>query len=186
MLKRDLEIIDLDVQDAFLVKPKHFIDERGEFFKFYTRDLLKTRNVVPSFAEEYFSISKKGTIRGMHYQTDPFSQAKFVSCLKGKVLDVIIDMRQSSRTFGKWISVELSGDNIEMLYVPRGFAHGFLSLTENSEVFYKADNDFAPNSERGVLWNDPALNIAWPKMDNYIVSEKDKTWPSFKNAEKLK
>lgn len=186
MLKQEMELVKLPLKDAFVVKPKHFVDERGDFFKFYTSDFLKSVGFRFNIAEEFLSISKKGILRGLHYQSDPFSQAKLVTCTRGAILDVIVDMRQSSPTFGKWTAIELTEQNRNTLYVPRGFAHGFLSLEENSEVFYKGDNDYSVPHECGVKWNDSFLNIKWPQMDNYIVSSKDESWPNFQDAKKFK
>jgi len=177
-------IENLPLGGAFIIKPKEFYDERGTFIKIYDRAILKTKGVEPVFPEDYLSISKKGVVRGMHYQLEPYAQAKLVRVVTGSSFDVIVDMRRSSPTFGKWISVTLSDENRLALFVPRGFAHGFLSLKDDTQVSYKADNDYEPAHERGVLWNDKALGIEWPKM-NYIISSKDKSWPSFEQADKF-
>lgn len=181
----DLEIADLPLGGAFTIRPKEFYDERGAFFKIYNRAVLASRNVEPLFPEDYVSISRKGAIRGLHYQLDPFSQAKLVRCIKGEVYDVIVDMRKSSRTFGQWRGVALSEENKLSLYVPRGFAHGFLAMKDESIVAYKADNDYSTAHERILLWNDRKLNIPWPKPAPYILSKKDAAGTPFDHADKF-
>jgi dTDP-4-dehydrorhamnose 3,5-epimerase len=185
MIRRELETEDLPLKGAFVIKPKIFEDERGVFIKIYDRAILNTRGVEPVFPEDYISISKKGVIRGLHYQLDPHSQAKLVRVVKGSVLDVLVDLRKSSPTFGKWASVTLSEENGLAAYVPRGFAHGYLALEDGTAVTYKVDNDYAQAHERGIRWDDPKLGIRWPKMESYIVSQKDKAWPTFESVEKF-
>lgn len=185
MIKQELEIVDMELKDAFIIRPKEFYDERGTFLKLYNREILKSRNVEPFFAEDYISISKKGVIRGLHYQLDPFAQAKLVRCVRGEVFDVLVDLRKNSSTFGKWKSVILSEENRLSVYVPRGFAHGFLSLVEDSIVSYKADNDYSTAHERTLLWNDKTLGINWPKLDQYLLSKKDEVGMPFNVADKF-
>ncbi|NYZ74263.1 dTDP-4-dehydrorhamnose 3,5-epimerase [Candidatus Micrarchaeota archaeon] len=185
MTAQDLEVKDLPLEGAFIIKPKEFYDERGAFFKLYNREILKSRNVEPFFAEDYISISKKGVIRGLHYQVDPFAQAKLVRCNRGEVFDVLVDLRKSSRTFGKWTSLVLSEENKLSVYVPRGFAHGFLSMVDESVVSYKADNDYSTPHERTLIWNDRTLNINWPKTEKYLLSKKDQAGASFAQADKF-
>ncbi len=185
MATHELQIEDLPLRGAFIIKPKEFYDERGAFFKVHDREILKSRNVEPLFPEDYFSISKKGVIRGLHYQMDPFSQAKLVRCVKGEVFDVFVDMRKSSMTFGRHTSVILSEKNNLCVYIPRGFAHGVLSLSEDSVVSYKADNDYSQAHERTLLWNDKKLDIEWPSMSNYILSKKDQAGSIFDTADKF-
>ena len=135
-----------------------------------------------TFVEEYLSVSKKGVLRGLHYQTGAHSQAKLVRCVRGEVLDAIVDLRKSSPTFGKAATALLSENNMLSLYAPRGFAHGFLALTEGASVLYKADNDYAPAHEKGIMWDDPAISISWP-IKNPILSDKDKKWSALKDAQ---
>jgi dTDP-4-dehydrorhamnose 3,5-epimerase len=184
MIRSELGIKDLGVDGAFVISPKVFEDERGSFIKIYDRDLLGRRGVEPVFPEDYYSISKKGVIRGLHYQLDPHAQAKLVRVVKGSVIDVLVDLRKSSRTYGKWDSVVLSEENKLAVYIPRGCAHGFMALEDGSAVSYKADNDYAPGHERGIRWNDPELKIEWPEME-HIVSAKDAKWPVFAEADKF-
>ena len=122
---------------------------------------------------------KKGALRGMHYQVLPHEEVKLVRCTKGAVFDVIIDLRTDSSTSKHWIGIELAADNYKLLYVPEGFAHGYQSLMDNTEVFYQVSQFYSPESERGVRWNDPAFAIEWPVTDNLIISEKDRSWPDF-------
>jgi len=185
MISRELEINTLPIKGSFLIAPKEFRDERGTFLKLYDRNGLKSRNVEPLFVEGYLSISSKGVIRGLHYQLRPWSQSKFVRCVSGAVYDVMVDICRSSNTFGKWHSVLLSADNRQGVYVPNTCAHGFLALDSNSVVSYMTDNDYAPQHERGIIWNDTSLAIPWPQMDRYIVSKKDSAWPTFDEAEKF-
>ncbi len=185
MLKRELEILDLPLTDAFIIKPKEFTDDRGTFYKLFNRELLGQRNVSSFFVEDYISVTKKGTIRALHYQLDPYSQAKLITCIAGEVFDVIVDLRKASKTFGKWTSVNLSSENMNSLYVPRGFAHGFIALADDSALLYQVDNDYSVPHERGIVWNDPILNIKWPQIGECVVSEKDSKWPSFEKADKF-
>ncbi len=184
MIRRELEIADLELKDSFIIRPKEFYDERGAFIKIYDRALLKTRNIEPLFPEDYLSISKKGVIRGLHYQLDPHAQAKLVRVVKGKIIDVLVDLRKSSPTFGKWAAVEVSVENKISVYVPRGFAHGFIAMEDDTYVSYKVDNDYAPAHERGIVFDDPQIGIRWPRMD-YILSQKDRSWPGFGKADKF-
>ena len=177
-----MEVKDLELDGAKLINVVRFEDKRGVFNKFFFKELKEVLGF--DVVESYASISKKYVLRGLHFQKPPFSQAKLVYCSIGKILDVIVDMRNSSPTFGKWISVELSDQDNNVLFVPRGFAHGFVSLTDNSLVNYLADNEYNKQSEGGVIWNDSYLNIKWP-VSNPIVSDKDKLLPSFKEAFKF-
>ena len=185
MVTRELEILNLPIKGSFVITPKEFRDERGVFLKLYDRDLLKSLNIEPLFVEEYLSISSKGTVRGLHYQLRPWNQSKLVRCVSGAVYDAIVDICRSSETFGVYHSLILSAENKQSIYVPNTCAHGFLALESNSAVSYKADNDYSPQHERGIMWNDKSLGIQWPHMDEYVVSKKDKSWPTFKDAEKF-
>ncbi len=176
---------ELPLRDAFLLQPKRFKDNRGDFFKLFTEGALLGAGITRPFKEEYISISRKGVLRGLHYQSGEQSQAKLICCLSGKVFDVIVDLRQSSPTFGKWFGMVLSGDSPQCLFVPRGFAHGFLSLSANSAVLYKADNSYAPEKECGIRYDDPELGIKWPIAAKPTLSEKDLAWPGFGACQKF-
>lgn len=177
---------DIGIGGAFLVRPSESPDRRGGFFKNLTEELLASRGVEPRFAEEFFTVSKRGVIRGLHYQRGGMSQAKFIWCYRGEIFDVIVDLRRGSPTFGKWVGTVLSEKNNLILYVPRGFAHGFLALSDEARVLYKADNPYSPKDERGIIYNDNAIGIKWPKVDGeYILSEKDRQWGGFEKCEKF-
>ncbi len=182
MIVRKLEGENLPLKDAFVLKPQEFRDERGTFYKLYTEAVLKEFGMEPYFPEEYLTVSKKGVLRGLHYQSGKYAQGKLVRCLNGEIYDVILDLRKGSPTFGKWTGIVLSARNMLSLFVPRGFAHGFVSLTEDAALLYRVDNGYSPDNERGVLWNDPQLGINW-NVTNPTLSEKDKKWPLFKDAD---
>ncbi len=182
MIIRELEGEKLLLKDAFIIKPQEFRDERGAFYKFYTEAMLKGFGMKPYFPEEYLAVSKKGVLRGLHYQSGQHAQGKLVRCTQGEIYDVILDLRKSSPTFGKWTGLVLSAQNMLNLFVPRGFAHGFVALTEGATMLYRVDNGYSPGNERGILWNDPQLKIKWGVAEP-TVSEKDKKWPLFKDAE---
>lgn len=170
-------IIKTELEDCYIIEEHRFGDNRG-YFTSVTDKQLKALD-FKQFKQKSESLSAKGTIRGLHYQKDPYCQAKVVSCTNGAVLDVVVDMRKDSSTYGKYTAVELTKENGRMLYVPRGFAHGFLALTDNATFNYMVDNEYAPKYEDGVLWNDPVINIPWDEfLEKYgiekpILSEKD-------------
>lgn len=170
---------ELEVPGVILVTPKVFGDGRGFFMETYKKEEFEKAGIRGEFVQDNHSKSTKGVLRGLHFQKEPYSQAKLVRCLKGELLDVAVDLRDGSPTYGKHVSVVLSEKNRQIIYVPRGFAHGFLVLSKEAEFVYKADNRYSPESEGGVMWNDPDLNIKWP-IKNPVLSEKDKKWPGFK------
>ncbi len=154
-------------------------DERGFFMRAYDSHTFKKYRIDRDWLHENQSRSiKKGIIRGLHFQFPPYSETKLVRCIRGAILDVFVDLRKGSQTFGKWDSIELSEENKKMIYIPRGFAHGFCTLTDVSEVLYKVDNYYKPEAEGGIIWNDPRLNIDWP-VDSPLLSKKDTHLPSF-------
>lgn len=157
--------------------PNVFHDSRGWFFEFYKETTLKQFGIQMKFPQENMSFSQKGVIRGLHFQRPPYAQAKLATVISGKVLDVVVDLRKTSKTFGEVYVCELDSIKKNMLLVPEGFAHGFAAL-EDTIFFYKCSNVFHKESESGVLWNDPHLNIQWP-VDEPIVSDKDKLLPTF-------
>lgn len=179
-----MEIIDTNLLDCYILKPSVFEDERGYFKAIIVSELQKLgfKNLV-QISE---SKSNKGTIRGLHFQKNPYSQSKVVRCTSGKVLDVVVDLRSNSSTYLKWTSVLLTPENHTMLYVPRGFAHGFVALEDDTKFEYYIDNVYNKESEAGIIWNDPDINIDW-KFDEYgienpIFSEKDKHHPTVKES----
>ena len=168
-----------------IIKPKFFKDERGYFFESFNQKIFKNKiSHKLSFCQENESFSKRGVIRGLHYQLPPFAQSKLVRVVHGKVLDVVVDIRKVSPSFGKCFSKELSAENRIQLFIPKGFAHGYITLSDFSIFSYKVDNYYNEKSERGILYNDSLLNIDWKlNKEEFILSEKDQNNPIFSKAE---
>tara|TARA_B100001250_G_C19606462_1_gene702967 strand:- start:109 stop:666 length:558 start_codon:yes stop_codon:yes gene_type:complete len=168
-----------------IIKPKFFKDERGYFFESFNQKIFKNKiSHKLSFCQENESFSKRGVIRGLHYQLPPFAQSKLVRVVHGKVLDVVVDIRKGSPSFGKCYSKELSAENRIQLFIPKGFAHGYITLSDFSIFSYKVDNYYDEKSERGILYNDSSLKIDWKlNKEEFILSEKDKNNPIFSKAE---
>ena len=180
-----MEIIETGIKDLLIIKPRVFKDNRGYFFESFNIKEFEKKGLSYNFVQDNQSYSKYGVIRGLHYQLNPYAQAKLVRVIKGKVLDVVVDLRKNSSTYGKTFSIELSDENFLQLLVPRGFAHGFSVLSEEVIFFYKCDNFYNKDAERGIIYNDATLNIDWKiPEDKRIVSEKDLNLASFENAEK--
>lgn len=180
-----MEIYKTDIEGLIVVQPKVYKDNRGCFFEPYNKSKFEANNLIYNFVQDNQSESTYGVIRGLHYQIAPFAQAKFVRVLFGKVLDVVVDLRKNSETFGKSFSIELSDENKTQLLIPRGFAHGFSVLSEKVVFFYKCDNFYNKTCERGFMYNDPKINIDWKiPVEKQIVSEKDLANPNFDDAEK--
>lgn len=175
------------IPDVVICEPKIFGDDRGYFMETFRNDILEEfLGYKVNFCQDNESKSKLGVLRGLHYQMPPFTQTKLVRVLEGKVLDVAVDIREDSPYFGKHIAVELTAENKKQLFVPRGFAHGFVVLSETATFAYKCDNFYAPEYDRGVLFNDKALNIDWKiPFEEMILSEKDKNQPLLVQAEKF-
>jgi len=168
------------LKGAFVIEPEKHRDERGFFARAWCQKEFKVHGLNPNIVQANIAFSlQKGILRGMHYQIGPYQEAKLVRCIRGAVFDVIIDLRANSITYCEWIGVELNSENQTMLYVPEGFAHGYQTLENNSEVFYLVSQFYAPDAERGVRWDDPLFGIEWPKTSNLVVSEKDKNWPDY-------
>ena len=176
-----MEFVETSLKGAYLIKPKVFRDERGFFLEFWNEKIFAENGIDVKFVQDNHSLSaKNGTLRGLHFQLPPNAQAKLVRVMRGKVYDVIVDLRKDSETFGKWEGFELSGNNFQMIFIPRGFAHAFLTLEDNTEFMYKVDNFYAPESDSGIIWNDPDLAIDWPVKEP-ILSKKDGKLQNFKN-----
>ena len=170
-----------DIPDVVLVEPGVFQDKRGFFFESYRRDLFLKHGIRADFVQDNHSLSKKGALRGLHTQIAPKEQAKLVRVVRGEVFDVVVDIRPGSKSFGRHVSQVLSAANKKMLFVPAGFAHGYLTLSDEAEFLYKVSELYSPAHERGLRWDDAALGIEWPKLDApYLLSEKDKTFPGLK------
>ena len=173
-----------EIEGVFVIEPKVFNDARGYFMEAWKQAEFNEHVGKVDFIQDNESKSSFGVLRGLHFQKGAAAQAKLVRVIKGKVLDVAVDIRKSSPTFGKHVMVELSEENKRQFFIPRGFAHGFLVLSEEAIFTYKVDNPYAPQSEAGIRWNDPALAIQWPIDPQKVqTSEKDLKQPSFKDAE---
>ena len=170
------------LEGVVIIEPDVFGDNRGFFMESWSKRSFEEAGLYYDFVQDNHSSSTvKGTLRGIHFQRGEWSQAKLVRCVKGAVLDVAVDLRPGSPTYKKWVAVELSEENKRMVMIPRGFGHGFVTLTDNVEFLYKADNPYAPESEGGIRWNDPELNIDWG-LQNPVLSDKDKVNPFLKDA----
>lgn len=179
-----MEYIKTEIDGVYIIEPKVFCDARGYFMEAWKQAEFNEHIGKVDFIQDNESKSSYGVLRGLHYQKGDLSQAKLVRVIKGKVLDVAVDIRKSSPTFGKHVMVELSEDNKRQFFIPRGFAHGFLVLSEEAIFTYKVDNPYAPQAETGIRWNDPDLAIEWPiDFSEVQTSEKDLKQPFFKNAE---
>jgi len=165
------------IEGLMVIEPSVFFDDRGFFMETYSKKLFAENGINVEFVQDNHSQSTKGVLRGLHFQKPPFSQDKLIRCTRGEVLDVAVDLRKNSPTFGQYESVILSEENKKQFFIPQGFAHGFLVLSDIADFQYKCSNFYNKESEGGLLWNDPEIGIDWPKMD-YILSEKDKLWPS--------
>lgn len=176
------------IKDVILVKPKVFGDSRGFFMESYKKSDFFANGIDVEFNQDNHSKSTKGVLRGLHYQANPYGQAKLVRCSKGRIYDVAVDIRPESKTFGQYVKVELSEENKHMLYIPIGFAHGFVALTDEVELLYKASGEYAPKADRGIIWNDKDINIDWEIDFEPLLSEKDKIQPSLSeiNLEELR
>jgi len=179
-----MRVIETELKDALIIEPKVFGDSRGYFFESWNKQALLEAGLACDFIQDNESRSHYGVLRGLHFQAAPYTQAKLVRVIIGTVLDVIVDIRRGSPTFGKHIGVELSGENKRQLFVPRGFAHGFVVLSDDVLFAYKCDNSYMPSHERGIAFNDPALGIDWRvPADRLLLSEKDRRNPLFADAE---
>jgi dTDP-4-dehydrorhamnose 3,5-epimerase len=182
-----MNFIPTKLEGCFVIEPKIFNDERGYFLESYNEKTFQNGIGQPvQFVQDNQSYSSKGVLRGLHYQTGEHAQAKLVRVLQGEVLDVVVDIRPNSKTYGETFSVVLSGENQKQFYIPRGFAHGFLVLSETATFFYKCDNFYNKESEGGIIYNDKSLNIDWQfSNDELLISEKDAILPTIENAKKI-
>jgi dTDP-4-dehydrorhamnose 3,5-epimerase len=167
-----------EIDGVVLIQPEVFEDRRGFFMETYKESAFAAAGLTEPFIQENQSRSKEGTLRGLHYQIEPKAQGKLVRVISGEIYDVAVDIRQASATYGKWVAYTLSAENRSLLYIPPGCAHGFCVVSSDAEVIYKMTNEYAPDYERGIPWNDRSLNISWPIKDP-IISDRDGKWPSF-------
>ena len=179
-----MKFIETKISDVIIIEPTVFGDTRGYFLESYNKKKFEEVIGITSFIQDNESKSSKGVLRGLHFQKPPFEQAKLVRCIEGEVLDVAVDIRKKSKTYGKYVSVILSGENKRQLFVPRGFAHGFSVLSETAIFAYKVDNTYAPEYDAGIKYDDKKLNIDWVINEEEIqLSEKDKNLPFFKDLD---
>ena len=178
-----MEVLETPIKDVYEIYPKVFNDERGYFLETYRRDVFERHGLNTEWQQDNQSFSMAGILRGLHFQTGAYAQAKLARVIKGKVLDVCVDLRKDSPTFGKHHAVILDSIRHNMLYIPKGFAHGFAVL-EDAVFSYKCSDLYHRESESGIIWNDPELNINW-QVDNPILSDKDKTWPTIEKFKEI-
>lgn len=179
-----MEVIKTAIEGVFIIEPRLFKDDRGYFFESFSQREFNEKVRKVNFVQDNESKSSYGVLRGLHFQKPPYAQSKLVRVIKGAVLDVAVDIRKGSPTFGKYVSVELTEDNHRQFFIPRGFAHGFLVKSEEAVFTYKVDNIYAPQAEASIIYNDPALGIDWPIADSQLVmSEKDRQAGNFRAAE---
>ena len=181
-----MNIQQTDIAGVLVIEPKKFGDERGFFSETYRKEALAEVGFSGDFIQDNHAVSSQiFTVRGLHFQTEPFAQDKLLRVTRGAILDVAVDLRETSPTFGQHVAVELSARNWRQLLVPKGFAHGYQTLTEECEVLYKVTRYFAPQAEGGLLWNDPALGIAWTEADpaKVVVNNRDAAWPTLANLQ---
>lgn len=174
-----MNVIKTEISDVLIFEPKTFGDERGFFMESFNQKIFEEavgRKV--EFVQDNHSKSSKGVLRGLHFQLEPYAQGKLVRCVSGEVFDVAVDIRKGSSTFGRWVGINLSAENKRQLWIPQGFAHGFMTLTDNTEFLYKTTSYYHPESEASILWSDPQIDIHWPMENNVKLSLKDKNAPS--------
>jgi len=172
----------LSIPEVILVESKAFTDDRGFFLEIFKESVFASNGIDTRFVQDNFSHSIKGILRGLHYQKNPKAQAKLVTTLSGEIFDIAVDIRKGSPTYGKWVGVTLSENNHKLLYIPEGFAHGFCVLSKEADVLYKVNQEYSPEHEKGIIWNDYEINITWP-IDKPILLEKDLQMPVLKNAD---
>jgi len=172
----------LAIPEVILVRPRVFPDDRGFFLEMYKWSDFSANGIDLPFVQDNHSGSERGVLRGLHYQLPPFAQGKLVRCLRGEILDVAVDIRKRSPTFGRWVASRLTEENRNMLYIPPGFAHGYYSVSDEVEVLYKVTAEYAPECARGILWNDPDLSVEWPSAE-VRLSRQDRVHPRLADAE---
>ena len=180
-----MDIQETKLKGVYLITPQIFGDERGWFMESWSRRKFEAAGIQVEFVQDNQSFSaKKGTLRGLHYQLNPMCQAKLLRCTRGEIYDVVVDIRRGSPQYAQWMGVRISAENKKQLFVPRGFAHGFITLADDTEVQYKADNYYAPECDGNIRWNDPAIGIEWG-MEPTVLSEKDRRAPLLSERSEL-
>jgi len=178
-----MKVINTAIEGIYIIEPQVFEDPRGWFMETYSKEKLAKQGIDIDFIQDNHSFSaNRGTIRGLHFQINPKAQAKLVRCTRGRILDVAVDIRKGSPTYKKWVSVELSEENKKQLFIPKGFAHGFATLTDNVEIQYKVDEYYSPENDRSIRFDDPEINVDWG-IENPILSEKDMNAPLLKDSD---
>ncbi|RZD43346.1 MAG: dTDP-4-dehydrorhamnose 3,5-epimerase [Thaumarchaeota archaeon] len=168
-----MKFFETNLKGSYIIELEKLEDERGFFTRIWDEEIFQNKELNSKLVQISFSFNKKkGTLRGMHFQEKPFEETKIVRCVKGKIFDVIIDLRSNSKTYKKWISIELNSNDLKMIYIPEGFAHGFQTLEDNTEVMYQMSNWFSPEHAKGIRWNDQEFDIKWP-INEPIISKKD-------------
>lgn len=174
----------LDIDGLIIIEPDKFEDNRGYFMETYRKSLFFENGINVEFSQDNQSFSKKGVLRGLHFQKEPYGQDKLVRCISGEVYDVAVDLRKNLPTFGAWHGLNLSAENRKMFYIPRGFAHGFYTLSDTAEVAYKVSGEYAPSANCGVLWCDREINVDWGEIEP-ILSEQDKKWQTLSEIKEM-
>ncbi len=178
-----MNVIKMEIPGVLIIEPKVFGDDRGFFYEsFNEKAWCKATGIDTHFVQDNHSKSSKGVLRGLHYQLPPAAQGKLVRCVVGEVFDVAVDIRRKSPTFARWVGVHLTAENKRQLWLPEGFAHGFQVLSDTAEFLYKTTNYYSPGHERSIVWNDPALGVNWPLVDDVKIAEKDATAPLLKDV----
>lgn len=183
---RKITVTPCDIEGLYVIEPTVFKDERGYFVETYNQNDMKEAGLDMVFVQDNQSMSTRGVLRGLHFQKQ-FPQGKLVRVVRGKVFDVAVDLRSDSKTYGKWFGVELSAENMKQFYIPEGFAHGFLVLSDEAEFCYKCTDFYHPGDEGGLAWNDPEIGVEWPLEEgvDLIISEKDQKWKGLKDTFKF-
>ena len=178
-----MKVTDLCLDGVKILEPQYFEDDRGDYTESYSSRTWKEHGINSIFVQDNHLLSlKKGTIRGIHFQNNPKAQSKLLRCTKGSILDIVVDLRKSSPTYKKWLSILLSEENRKQIFIPKGYGHACISLEDNTQVQYKVDELYYPEYDRAIAWNDPQLNIEWT-MSNVILSKKDKEAPFLKDSD---
>jgi dTDP-4-dehydrorhamnose 3,5-epimerase len=176
-----MRFTETELAGAFVIDLERREDDRGFFARAWCEEEFAAQGLDTRVSQCNVSFNeRRGTLRGLHYQVPPHAEVKIIRCTSGAVYDVIVDLRPESQTYTRWIGVELTADNRRMLYVPEGFAHGYVTLEDETETYYQVSAPYAPEAERGARWDDPAFGIEWPEAEQLVISEKDRNWPDFR------